>query len=95
MYYRNLHRWTKAFVAGTVVDKDTDECAEGVTATVARDGRAVGEATSNNFGDFVVDGLEPGAEYVVTLAAAGYRAATLTVTLEASLTLATVFLEKA
>ena len=95
VYYKNLHRWTKAFVAGTVVDKTSDECVEGVTATVVRDGRAVGEATTNNFGDFVVDRLEPGAEYIVTLAAAGYRTATVTVSLEASLTLETVFLEKA
>ena len=95
VYYKNLHRWTKAFVAGTVVAGDTDECAEGVTATVTRDGRTVGEATTNNYGDFVVDGLEPGGRYSVTVQAAGYRTATLPVTLDASLTLATVFLEKA
>jgi Fe-S-cluster-containing dehydrogenase component len=95
VYYKNLHRWTTAFVAGTVVAGDTDECAEGVTATVTRDGRTVGEATTNNYGDFVVDGLEPGGRYTVTVQAAGYRTAALPVTLDASLTLATVFLEKA
>ncbi|MGD0997726.1 MAG: 4Fe-4S dicluster domain-containing protein [Thermoleophilia bacterium] len=95
VYYKNLHRWAKAFVAGTVVTGDTDECAEGVTATVTLDGRTVGEATTTNYGDFMVDGLEPGGRYTVTVQAAGYRTAALPVTLDASLTLATVFLEKA
>jgi Fe-S-cluster-containing dehydrogenase component len=95
VYYKNLHRWTMAFVAGTVVDKASDECAEGVTATVTCEGRAVGEAVTDNFGDFVVDRLEPGKAYVVTLAAAGYRTASVPVTLDTSTTLATVFLERA
>ncbi len=42
-----------------------------------------------------MDRLEPGAEYVVTLAGAGYKTATVPVTLDTSRTLATVFLEKA
>jgi Fe-S-cluster-containing dehydrogenase component len=95
VHYKNLHRWTKAFVAGTVVDQGSDECAEGVTATVARDGRTVGEATTNNYGDFVVDRLEPGAQYLVTLTATGYKTATVPVSLDTSRTLAPVFLEKA
>ena len=48
---------------------------------VTRDGRTVGEATTNNYGDFVVDGLEPGGRYTVTVQAAGYRTARLPVTL--------------
>ena len=55
----------------------------------------MGEATTNNYGDFLVDRLEPGREYVVTLTAAGYTTATLRVSLDTSLTLETVFLEKA
>ncbi len=94
VHYRNLHRWTKVFVAGTVVDKASDECAEGVTATVARDGRTVGEATTNNYGDFLVDRLEPGGQYVVTLTAAGFKPTAVPVSLDTSRTLATVFLER-
>ena len=95
VHYRNLHRWTRAFVAGTVVDKASDECAEGVTATVSRDGHTVGEATTNNYGDFVVDGLELGGRYEVSLSAAGFKTATVSVTLDESRTLEPVFLDKA
>jgi len=95
VYYKNLYRWEKAFVACAVVCGDTDECAEGAKATVELDGAVVGEATSNNFGDVLVDKLEPGKEYAVTVAAAGYKPVTLAVQLEESRTLPTVFLEKA
>jgi Fe-S-cluster-containing dehydrogenase component len=95
VYYKNLHLWTTAFVAGNVADKDTDECASGVSAIVSLDGQTVGDATTNNYGDFVVDRLEPGKEYVVTLKAEGYAPASVPVTLDTSRTLATVFLQKA
>ncbi len=94
VYYKNLHRWTCAFVAGTVADKETDECAEGVTATVSRDGQTVGEAVTNNFGEFVIDKLQPGGEYTVTITAEGGKALTLPVSLDKSVTLGTMFLEK-
>ena len=95
VYYKNLHRWEKAFVAASLVYADTDECAEGAKATVELDGAVVGEATSDNFGDVLVDRLEPGREYAVTVAAAGYKPVTLAVRLDVSRTLPTVFLEKA
>ena len=31
VWYKNLHRWEKAFVGCSVVFGDTDECAEGAT----------------------------------------------------------------
>jgi Fe-S-cluster-containing dehydrogenase component len=95
VYYKNLHLWTKAFLAASVVYKDTDECAEGVRATVTAAGKAAGEALANNYGDFVVDKLDPGQVYTLTLEAAGYQPLTRDVTLEASLNLGRLFLEKA
>ena len=82
-------------MAGSVADKDTDECAAGVTAVVSLDGVIVADAATNNYGEFVVDRLEPGKDYVVTLHAEGYESATVPVTLDTSRTLATVFLHKA
>ncbi|MFI5399019.1 MAG: 4Fe-4S dicluster domain-containing protein [Candidatus Binatia bacterium] len=95
VYYKNLHLWTKAFLAASVVYKDTDECAEGVRATVTAAGKAAGEALTNNYGDFVVDKLAPGQVYTLTLEAARYKPLTRDVTLEASLNLGQLFLEKA
>jgi Fe-S-cluster-containing hydrogenase component 2 len=95
VYYKNLHLWTKAFLAASVVYKDTDECAEGVRATVTAAGTAAGQALTNNYGDFVVDKLRPGQVYTLTLEAAGYQPLTTDVTLEASRNLGQLFLEKA
>jgi Fe-S-cluster-containing dehydrogenase component len=95
VYYKNLYRWEKAFLAASVIYKDTDECAEGVKASVAAAGQTVAEGLTNNYGDFVVDELEPGAAYTLTLSAPGYEPLTQEVTLEASLNLGQLFLEKA
>jgi Fe-S-cluster-containing dehydrogenase component len=94
VYYGDLHRWTKAFVAGSVVLGDTGACAEGVAVGAKLNGRAAGEATTNNYGDFKIDRLEPG-EYVLTLAAPGYAPVETTVKVkEGSTTLAPMFLQR-
>jgi Fe-S-cluster-containing dehydrogenase component len=92
--YKNLYKWDKVFAAGSVVFKDTDECAEGAKVTVASGGALVGEAATNNYGEFVVDQLEPGASYEVKVEAAGYQAVKKTVTLDESMNLGLVLLEK-
>ena len=94
VYYKNLYRWTTAFVSASVVFADTDECAEGATMTVESAGRGVGTGVSDNFGEVLVDRLEPGKEYAVRIEAAGYKTAAATAKLDASLNLGTVVLEK-
>ena len=57
VYYKNLHRFTKAFIAGGVV-KD-DECLEG--ASVVLKGENVYKSVVTDcFGDFKFDALEAG-----------------------------------
>jgi Fe-S-cluster-containing dehydrogenase component len=94
VYYKNLYRWTRAFVSASVVFADTDECAEGATMTVESAGQSIGTAVSDNFGEVLVDRLEPGKEYAVRIEAAGYTATVMTAKLDASLNLGTVMLEK-
>ena len=95
VYYKNLYRWDKAFVACALVLGDTDECAEGVRAVVRLDGVTVGEGVSDNFGEVLVDELEPGKEYAVTLTLDGYKPADASVKLDESRNLGTLVLEKA
>lgn len=95
VYYKNLYRWNKAFVSASLAYKDTDECADGAKVTVFANGVKVGEGASNNYGEFVVDGLEPGAEYDVTIEAAGYVVYTTRVRLQKSMNLGLITLEKA
>ena len=58
-------------------------------------GTKVGEGTANNYGEFVVDKLEPGAEVEVTVEAAGYKPHTARATLDKSLNLGLILLESA
>jgi Fe-S-cluster-containing dehydrogenase component len=61
VYYKNLHLITKCFVGGTVVHhvKGVEECAAGVEVVLEKDGREVARATTDTFGEFVIDRLEP------------------------------------
>jgi Fe-S-cluster-containing dehydrogenase component len=96
VYYKNLYRWTKVFVAGSAYFADSGDCAEGCEITVTKDGGVAGTAVTNNYGDFLVDGLECGAEYVVAVKADGYKSVERkAVPTAASLTLPAVALEKA
>jgi len=95
VYYRNLHRWTKAFVAGNAVDEVRDECAEGVSAAVSVEGREVGRATTDNYGVFLIDKLEPGRDCTLKLEGAGYRSLSMPVRVDESVTLGAVLLRRA
>ena len=94
VFYKNLHLWTKVFAAGTVVFADTDECGEGAVATVTVDGREIGRAAADNYGDFYVDGLEPGGVYTLTVVAAGYAPQSLELKLDESLNVGVVTLQR-
>jgi len=61
VYYKNLHLVTKCFVGGTVVKQvnGVEECAAGVEVLLKHAGREVGRATTDTFGEFKIDRLEP------------------------------------
>jgi sulfite dehydrogenase (quinone) subunit SoeB len=95
VYYRDLDRWEKGFVAATVVFGDTDECAGGASVIVDFAGERAGSATCDIFGEAVVDALEKGREYQVTMAAEGYQPVVASVRLDESRNLGLVTLNKA
>ena len=62
VYYKNLHLMTRCFVGGSVV-KDVngvEECAEGAEVVLTRDGKEIGRTTTDTFGEWKIDRLEPG-----------------------------------
>lgn len=61
VWYKNLHKITTCFVGGTAVEQvnDVEECAAGAEVVLSKDGREVGRATTDLFGEFVIDRLEP------------------------------------
>jgi Fe-S-cluster-containing dehydrogenase component len=84
VHYKNLWRYTKAFIAGTVsAEKDgVVDCLAGATATLLRDGQQVAEQQTDAFGDFKFDRLDADSgAYELNITAAGFAAANVEVSL--------------
>tara|TARA_A100001011_G_C14299143_1_gene839932 strand:- start:2048 stop:2899 length:852 start_codon:yes stop_codon:yes gene_type:complete len=62
VYYRNLHRFSRNFIGGTVVAKvdGVEDCVEGSLVTLLQDDRVLSEQRSDVFGNFKFDGLNAG-----------------------------------
>jgi tetrathionate reductase subunit B len=69
VYYLGLPR---TFLAGCLYDPEADEVVEGAQVTITPAGGAAATASTDEFGDFLVDGLEPGS-YQVAIAKPGYE----------------------
>jgi NAD-dependent dihydropyrimidine dehydrogenase PreA subunit len=61
----------KRFIAGTVMFKDKDQCAENVKVTLSGRGKKQTVRT-NNFGDFEFEGLEEGGNFALKIEHSGY-----------------------
>jgi Fe-S-cluster-containing dehydrogenase component len=74
VYYRNLWRYSKCFIGGTVSSEANGmvDCIEGASMRLMKDGRCVAEMTTDNYGDFKFDRLDEGSgRYVVEVASNG------------------------
>jgi Fe-S-cluster-containing dehydrogenase component len=68
VYYKNMHFFSQCFVGGSVTAKidGVEECVEDAEVVVKKDGNEVGRTTTDVFGEFKVDKLEPNSgSYVV------------------------------
>ena len=76
IWYRNLHRITKDFVAGSVLCTTAGvvDVVEGAKVTVTKAGALIGQAVTDTFGDFRIDGLTAdGAEIEILVTSAAGR----------------------
>ena len=90
VYYRNLWRYTKCFIGGSLSAEANGavDCVEGATVKLLKDGRVVAETTSDNYGDFKFDKLdEDSGSYMVEIAAAGRATKVVQASLGASINL--------
>ncbi len=60
VYYRNLWRYSKCFIGGTISaeTKGIVDCVEGARVRLLKDGSCVAETMSDNYGDFKFDRLD-------------------------------------
>lgn len=86
VYYRNLWRYSKAFVGGSVATEANGmvDCVEGASVRLIKDGRTVAQAKTDNYGDFKFDRLdENSGRYTVEVSGLG-KAKTIEAELGAS-----------
>jgi len=96
VYYKNLYRFTKCFIGGSVAVrvKGKDECAEGAKVTLfGASNEKIDEFVTDNYGDFKFDDLEESSgRYTLEIVYPGYEKQTLEVDLKTSLNVGTIFL---
>ena len=90
VYYKNLWRYAKCFVGGSVSVEANGvvDCVEGASVRLLKGGAVVAQTSTDNYGDFKFDRLdENSGDYVVEILAAGRDKKTVTATLGASVSL--------
>jgi Fe-S-cluster-containing dehydrogenase component len=89
VYYRNLWRYAKCFIGGSVAEEKNGsvDCVEGASVQLVKDGVSIAVTTTDNYGDFKFDRLdENSGHYVVQIFANG-RSKTIEANLGASINL--------
>jgi Fe-S-cluster-containing dehydrogenase component len=90
VYYRNLWRYSKCFIGGSLsaeVDGVVD-CVEGASVRLLKGGHLVAESVSDNYGDFKFDRLdENSGGYQIEIVASGHGKKSVEVKLGASINL--------
>jgi Fe-S-cluster-containing dehydrogenase component len=94
VYYRNLWRYAKCFIGGSVASEANGvvDCVEGAHIRLLKAGLLVAETQSDNYGDFKFDKLDEGSgAYKVEVSAKG-RSKTMDARLGASINLGEILL---
>ena len=65
VYYKNLYKYNRSFIGGSVSFKANgkNECAEGALVKLSRNGNTMAETVTDCFGDFKFDNLEENSGY--------------------------------
>lgn len=89
VYYKNLWRYTMAFVGGTVSEEKDGvvDCVEGAFVRLLKEGKPVAQANTDTYGDFKFDKLQPGSGHYTIEVSHADRKRALDVTLTDSINL--------
>ncbi|MDR3295332.1 MAG: (4Fe-4S)-binding protein [Clostridiales Family XIII bacterium] len=85
VYYKNLHRFDKHFIAGEIayLENDEDVCAKNADIRLVKDGAECARTKTNPYGDFRFDALESASgEYTVEAELPGRGNVSVTVRVE-------------
>ena len=97
VYYKNLYRYNKCFVGGSVaVKKDgLEDCLKGARVQLIQGSETISETLTDDIGDFKFDKLdENSGKYKIAISAGGYSSTSIDVELKESITLSDIYLTK-
>jgi Fe-S-cluster-containing dehydrogenase component len=95
VFYKNLHRYTQCFVAGSVAGEieGTEECISDAAVTLLKGDAEISKTETDAFGDFRIDRLDPeSGAYSVRIEHENFETKTVACTLGESTTLDTIHL---
>jgi Fe-S-cluster-containing dehydrogenase component len=95
VYYRNLYRFTRCFIAGDVAFKKDGliDCAGGASVALFKDSQKINEVLTDNFGDFKFDNLEENSgRYILEIVFKSYKKRRVEVDLTTSKSIGTILL---
>ncbi len=93
VYYKNLYRFSKCFLGGSVAfEKDgSTDCAEGAEISLVQGSKKIGERVTDTFGDFKFDHLEANSgTYTLEIRYQDYKESAVEVNLKGSLNVGTI-----
>ncbi len=88
--YKNLYRFDKCFIAGSVAynDNDQEECAFGAEVTLTKDSSVIAKTNADEFGDFKIDNLDySSGKYSLKITFQSYKETVVDVDLKESVSL--------
>ncbi len=95
VYYKNLYRYSKCFIAGSVAYRQSgvNECAPDAVVTLIKDSKTIGVCRTDYFGDFKFDKLEEkSGQYKMDIVFQDIPQKTITVDLIKSVNIVDIFL---
>jgi Fe-S-cluster-containing dehydrogenase component len=96
VYYKNLYRFTRCFIGGSVAHKEDGkiDCSEGAAVKLFKDSKKVDEVMTDNFGDFKFDNLgENSGKYTVEIHCKDYKKKSIDVELKESINIGDILFE--
>ena len=95
VYYKNLYRFARCFIGGSVAREvnGVTDCVEGARVTLRQGSSNIAATVTDNYGDFKFDNLEENSgSYTVEISWPGHETKTLAVDLKTSVNLGTIWL---
>lgn len=96
VYYKNLYRFERCFIAGSVSIKSGDviDCAQGAEVALKKKDSLVAKTMTDNYGDYKFDNLEPCEEnFQVEISYKSFKKKTITLKISKSISLNDIVFE--